>query len=87
MWVWISKVEHPDNVLPNSFFDITYRLWHVSLPFKKITLFTEIMCNGKKIGCCSLSFRPWWFWGYKPFILTYSIDVDSLFMISAGYDL
>jgi len=85
MWVWISNVEHPSEVLPNSFFDINYRLWYVALPFRKITLYSEVFKNHIKIGTLALEIRPWWFWGYQTFGLTASIKIKSFFKILAGY--
>lgn len=83
--VWIGSVGAPKKVLPNVSFDIEFKRWYLTWPFKKVKLFTIIEDSEGGFVESRESFKTWWFWGNHIEKIHDSLDKNKTYYIKVGY--
>jgi len=86
--VWITGVKAPDGVSSGTPFTISFQVWYLTLPFRKIHIFSRIFDeDGTLITEFDTPFVIYSPWGYIEYsdVELPAISKKSVFRIEAGY--
>jgi len=82
--IWIGKITAPNKARVNIPFQISWDVWYLGWPFRKIKIFSRITwdCNSYEK---EYFVRPWFIGRLKTTAPVPGINKDTIFLISVGW--